>query len=110
MATDKTIFSADKIRFQVAVEHEKVTWVKILQWERGMNAQDGGWNSCTYWVDRGLNWIAGEGLKEGAENSPVELWTKASVGKEAEPEPRKNEFKLIRKAEKNTRSPEAAVG
>ena len=85
----------------ISVPHKKVTWFNILNWERDMNANQGGWDfkEDDIWKKRALNWMSVEGIRSGKEQpSPVVQWTKAStsIPPDRKPIPRTDKFMLIR--------------
>lgn len=72
----------------IIVPGQKVTWFQFLQASRVTNSVNDGWNSKSYWFDRGLNLLPA---------STVDMWTRNSLDEDALPKPRKAEFKLKRK-------------
>ena len=86
----------NKENITISVPHKDVTWFNILNWERAMNSNQGGWDSKTHWKKRALNWMSGEGIRSGT--SPVVQWTQAStsIKPDRKPIPRTDKFMLIR--------------
>jgi hypothetical protein len=80
----------------------EVTWFSFLQLSRGVSSNQGGWNSKTHWVKRGLYRL----VKDGIVASCVGQWTASSLGTKVDPSPRISDFRLAARNDdfvKNTR-------
>jgi len=75
---------------RLILQKENVTWFSFLQASRVPNSNEGGWNSRTYWVKRGLELLCRN--KEPEEF--VTEWTKSSLASKAKPLPRTKNFML----------------
>jgi len=64
-----------------------VTWFEFLEISRLTNSDYGGWNSKSFWFERGLNRLSPEIIYQ---------WTVNSLSDKALPKPRKKDFKLER--------------
>ncbi len=74
----------------VDIPCSEVTWFSFLQLSRDVSSDHGGWNSKTYWVERGLNRM----VKDGRVAPCVGQWTASSLGIKAAPNPRKSDFRI----------------
>ena len=61
-----------------------VTWQSVLQAARAANSKQGGWNSQSYWVERGLNRLVSFGQAQAF----LQEWTKQTIDALASPAPR----------------------
>ena len=71
----------------ILLPSKAVTWFEFLAISRLTNSDYGGWNSKSYWLERGLNRLSTE---------IVYKWTENSLSEKALPKPRKRDFKLER--------------
>ena len=72
------------------LRRDEVTWFSFLQLSRSTNSEKQGWNTKTYWVERGLNRLVPE---TGAEKF-VAAWTIHSLQDPARPLGREKNFKF----------------
>jgi hypothetical protein len=102
-----SMFTDNNVTVSVKRPHEGVTWFDILGWGRTVNSEERGWNSKSFWVERGIDRLASFILDDG-ENSPIAKWTKRSTAEicneegednDMRPPPRKEDFRLTRKPE-----------
>jgi len=73
---------------ELFVPAKAVTWFQFLQLSRLTNSEEAGWNSKSYWVERGL----------GRLSKPIlQRWTKNSLASNVRPKPRTTSFCFGRK-------------
>jgi len=70
----------------IIIKCKEVTLFNFLQYSRVTNSVFGGWNSKSYWFDRGLKILSG--------NDFIQEWTNNSINNY--PEPRRNNFMFNR--------------
>lgn len=93
-----------KIRIPPNEKHvpsNEVTWFSFLDYTRSSNSHHGGWNSKSYWIERGLKRLAH--LNETAIGQGfLTDWTSASLAAE-KPQPREDNFFLTASIQKTER-------